>query len=403
MTDAPPPPPEPARGASGAADLPSPYEAIRPASRTNGHQGERQPARGSFVARLARDLPIKLLAVLIAMLLWGAVRGRILVVDTAIVKVQFVAPERSIRVVDGPDRGQVTVSLQGTRAEVERLKSELAQTTEPARFLFSVPTGATTGRVGPVAKSAQLQFPVEGATAVARDLTKELEATWHRVIEVKLKLLPPLVPPVPDYPSIEFETAQMVDAEVTVVGPVSLLAGDGAPTTIRPDPVDLKAWLATDPDPYTPFQFETGFNQWRAAGRLRGTDLVEIRPERVKGKVPLKPRKNELVTNRVRELWENADLPREWEMTIRASTSFDPATRMLTAELRGDPKVVDQLKKATGDWAYAIAVPPPPKPGDPPPESEEAEVFLWFRASPAPAVRLATKTTVFVSLKKRGG
>ncbi len=351
---------------------------------------------------MIHDAPLKLLAVLIAVLLWGAVRGRILVKDSAPVSVQFVAAERSIRVEDGPDRGRVDVVLEGSRAEVERLKTELAEATEPARFVFAVPAGASSGRVGPVVRGSQLQFPVPGATNGVGDLKKELEATWHRVVEVKLKLLPPDVPPVPDYPNIEFEAAQMEDTEVTVVGPVSLLTGERPLTTIRPDPVDLKAWLATDPDPYTPYQFEARFEAWRKGGRLRGTDLLEIRPEKVKGKIPLKPRRNEPVTNFVRELWDSPDLMREWELTIRASTTFDPAARQLKAELRGDPKVLEQLKKTTRDWAYAISVPPPPKPGEAPKENEEAEVFLWFRNSPAPAVRLANKTSVYVSLTKRG-
>gem|GEM_PF-3358510 len=404
MNDAAPPPSGPPSGPPGDGGAPpSPYEAIRPLSRANDHQGERVAPRQGFFARMVSNAPLKLLAVLIAVLLWGAVRGRILVEDASIVRVQFVAPERTIRIEDGPDRGAVEVGLKGSRAEVERLQVDLDATTEPARFLFSVPAGATSGRVGPVSKGAQLQFPVPGATTVVRDLKKELEATWHRVVEVKLKLLPPDVPAVPDYPNIEFEAAQMEDAEVTVVGPVSLLTGERPVTTIRPDPVDLRAWLATDPDPYTPYQFEARFEAWRKGGRLRGTDLLEIRPEKVKGKIPLKPRRTETVTNFVRELWESADLMREWELTIRASTSFDPAARQLKAELRGDPKVLEQLKKTTRDWAYAIAVPAPPKPGEPPKENEVAEVFLWFRASPAPAVRLANLTTVFVSLKKRGG
>ncbi len=167
--------------------------------------------------------------------------------------------------------------------------------------------------------------------------------------------------------------------------------------------MDLSAWLDTDPDLYTPYQFEARFDEWRRSGPLRGTDLVEIRPERVRGTVMLRARKSERVANRVRELWDSADLAREWELSIRASTSYDPATRLLTAELRGDPRALEGMKKTTTDWSYAIAVPPPPKPGEAPGENEQAEVFLWFRTPAAGTVRLATKTTVFYSLKKRGG
>lgn len=282
------------------------------------------------------------------------------------------------------------------------MRSELAASTEPARFLFSVPAGVNSGRVGPITRGDQLQFPVDGVANAVKSMFPEVEATWHRIVEVNVKVSAPAVQRTAKYANVEFEPAQLADTEVTVRGPAALFAS-GIPLELQPDAVDPSAWLDTDPDPYTPFQFETRFDEWRRAGPLRGTDLVEIVPERVKGSVMLRPRKNERVANRVRELWDNAELAREWELTIRASTAYDPATRLLTAELRGDPRALDALKKTPGDWSYAIAVPPPPRSGEASAENEQAEVFLWFRSPPAQAVRLATRTTVYYSLKKRGG
>lgn len=413
MNDATPPPdptgaagpePRPSGGpehvvSNGTDPRPSPYEALRPTGRGPEAVVERAPAQG-LGARLVADAPLKLLAVLVAVLLWNAVRDRILVEEPASVAVRLVPPDASVRVERGNDRGRVTLTLKGTRAEVERIRGELSSTSEPARYVFSVPAGVNSGRVGPLNRGDQLQFPVEGAASLVKSFTPELEATWHRIVAVKLKLGAPSVQKSAKYANVEYEPPQFTDTEVTVTGPAALFAS-GLPLEITPDPVDLSAWLDTDPDLYTPFPFESGFDEWRRSGPLRGTDLVEIRPERVRGTVMLRPRKSERVANRVRELWDSAELAREWELTIRASTTYDPATRLLTGELRGDPRALEALKKTPGEWSYAIAV-PAPKPGEPPGENEQAEVFLWFRTQPTQAVRLASKMTVYYTLKKRG-
>lgn len=387
---------------NGAEPRPSPYEALRPSGRGPASDPDRAPVRRGLGARIVADAPLKLLAVLIAVLLWNAVRNRIQIEDRSSVTIRLVPPDPSIRVEKGNDRGRVKCTLKGTRAEVERVQGELAQASEPARFAFSVPAGVNSGRVGPISSGDQLQFPVEGAANVVKELVPSVEATWHRIVEVKLKVGQPVVQKSSKYANVEFDSPQFTDTEVTVTGPANLFAS-GLPLEITPDPVDLTAWLDTDPDLYTPYQFEARFDEWRRAGPLRGTDLVEIRPERVRGTVMLRARKSERVANRVRELWDSADLAREWELSIRASTSYDPATRLLTAELRGDPRALEAMKKNTADWSYAIAVPPPPKPGEAPGENEQAEVFLWFRTPAAGTVRLVTKTTVFYTLKKRGG
>lgn len=387
---------------NGVDPRPSPYDALRPPGRGPDAAGERVLAKRGLVTRLTSDAPLKLLAVVVAILLWNAVRDRIVVEDRVSVAVRLVPPDASIRVERGNDRGTVKVVVKGSRGEVERFKGELTQTAEPARYLFSVPAGVNSGRVGPISRGDQLQFPVEGAANLVEEVLPEIEATWHRIVEVKLKVGSPSIQKAGKYANIESELPQFADAEVTVSGPANLFA-TGLPPELTPDPVDLTAWLDTDPDIFTPFQFDARFDEWRRSGPLRGTDLVEIRPERVKGTVMLKSRKSEKLAGRVRELWENPDLAREWELTIRASTTFDPATRLLSADLRGDPRALEWMKKSPAEWAYAIAVPPPPKPGEPPAENEVAEVFLWFKTPPPQPVRLASKTTVFCMLKKRGG
>jgi hypothetical protein len=89
-------------------------------------------------------------------------------------------------------------------------------------------------------------------------------------------------------------------------------------------------------------------------------------------------------------------------ISIRASTSYDPATRLLTAELRGDPRALEGMKKTTTDWSYAIACCCRRSRARRRRERAGGGLPLVPHAGRR-TVRLATKTTVFYSLKKRGG
>lgn len=392
---------DPSPSSSGRVD--SPYAALR---RGKADEKERPAERAGFLRRLVSDLPIKALAILVAVLLWSSVRGRILVETTVRVPVEFVAPERApVRIAGGPRRGQVELTLQGTRAEVERAKNELNATAEPARFRFTVPEGALTGRIGPVVAPSQLQFPVDGVASLVTKLGAELEGTWYRVVEKTLRVVPPRVDVAPDVPAwVEVEAAEIhaADREIVVIGPEAHLLGPASPTEIRADPVDISNYLRSDPDQQTPYGFTVGFVQWRSANPLRSGDLLEIRPETVRGKVPLRPRAAREIEGRL----ATVRLPEHdgWEVTIRPSKMYDPVTGLARVELRGDPKALEMLKDPArrADWAYAIPLPPPPSAGDEDPErSFEAEAFLWFKPGLSPAVRLAKSVSFFVSLKKR--
>src|SRR5262245_48346073 len=114
-------------GTGSSGIRPSPYDALRAESDGSSRSGEPFPRKKGPLGWLVNDLGLKILALLLSFMLWHVVRGRIDSTDAATVEVALIPPGPDIRVRGGVHRGTVKLTLQGTRAEVDRVKSEFAK------------------------------------------------------------------------------------------------------------------------------------------------------------------------------------------------------------------------------------------------------------------------------------
>jgi hypothetical protein len=381
---------------------PSPYAALR--SEGDGAPRGEPSARRGVLGWVTNDLGLKVLALLLAFMLWNLARSRIDSHDEVLVEVTLVPPDPTIRVVGGPERGTVKLKLHGTRSEVERVKQALEHGGARISHRFTV-DASDDGRIGPIDDPRRFSFPVEGAAYVVEEMPA-VEARWVRVERRRLTFQKPEIekttrtdidvdpPEFPDFPE------RMLEVEA----PVTMFRGPRAIATVTPDPVSIQAFLddpAGDPDLLTPFPFETGFTRWLRSVANPEDHLVTVTPDKVKGKVRVRVRRAGSLQSTVLLSAPDLDRYRDYDVEIK-STDYDAATRRLTLGVRGEPKVVEALRKAPGSWQFQILLPPPPAVGEPPGPPANVPVSLWFRDSAAPpAVRLVGDPHVFVTLRKR--
>jgi hypothetical protein len=408
----PPPPTSPRPEDSGASDRghdgdpsrPSPYDALRPAGDGAARAANVGVRVSGPLGWLVNDVGLKVLALLLAFMLWHLVRGRIESTETAKFRVMLVPPEPHIRVVGGCDQGAFEVTLHGTRAEVDRVKSEFASLNVPVECPFSVDR-SDGGRIGPITDPHRLDFPIDGAAAVISQMPA-IEAHWVRV---ETRMIPFNRPEVvaagrSDIVTDEPKFPDLAERVVEVEAPTSMFRGDAALDSLQPDPIDLRAWLADNVgvDFTTPVPFELSFDRWRAAAPGRGLDVVTIKPAQIKGKVRVYQRPAATLESGVRVLLAGSDIDRYSRIDVEIKSSeYDTASKRLKLDVRGDPKTVEALRAQPNDWSFAIAL-PPPGPGDSPVLNVKAPVFLWFRPDVAPpSIKLFGEPFVFVTLRKR--
>ena len=395
--------------APAPASAPSPTR-MGPGDTTSRREppGRREPPpRHGPLGLLVDDWPLKLLALILAVMMWRLTRDRLTrpeeFTDVGIT-VEGLPKGFAVSQV-APDVLKVTVF--GTRAQIERAREAFRGNGKRVTVRIPPPEGQSPGGSYLVTDPLRYTFPFEDAEIVT-NVTPSPTVSWVRLDErtVSVRVPEVVLPPdaavgvTPGWPQVE-------SATVVVRAPSEVLQ---SLSSIPLDPVDTAAWLASKPDLATPMRFEAGFEQWRSADALlRSRDFCTITPERVAGTVKFR-RTGTRPLAHVLQLMMPAgsqDLFKNWEVVVDGR-EYDATSQRITLPVRADARTLDDMEARAADWDFAIKVPPPPQPGEPAVQNAKVPVVLtfspaaaaWSRAGPVPAV-LEGSPTVFLTLRKR--
>jgi hypothetical protein len=369
--------------------------------------GRREPPRShGILGILIDDWPLKLLALILALMMWRLTRDRLTRSEefaNVAVTVEGLPRDFAVHEVFPRD---VKVTVFGTRSQIERVREAFRGNGKRVTVRVPAPTDQAPAGSFEVRDPLLFVYPFEEAEIVTHVTPPTV--SWVRLEErtVAVRMPEIVVPPdagvgvAPDWPKLE-------TSAVVVRGPSETLAGLSA---IPPDPVEAGSWLATKPDLATPMRFETGFEHWRTAdAQMRTRNFLTITPERVNGTVKFRRTGTRTLSHALGLLRPagSEDALRGWDVLV-SGREYDAGTQRIALPVRADAKTLDDMEARAADWDFAIRVPPPPQPGEPPIQDMKAPVVLvfspaaaaWSRAGPVPAV-LEGSPSVFLTLRKR--
>jgi hypothetical protein len=359
----------------------------------------------AVLAVFVHDLPLKVLALTLAVLTWQLVRERVttpITVSGIAVEVTDVPPD--VAVID-PRGRLVKVSLLGTRAEVERARALLEDEPRIKVSLPDLPKGVDSGTTAPIKHPSDFSYPFERADLVSSVDPVVIE--WVRLAE---RTVPVVAPEVALKPGTPLEPAPgwpTLDAtRVRVRGPQTVVQGLAS---IPPDPIDPSAWLALNLDLATPYAWTSGFDGWRGTDPLRDPRVLTIEPEKVTGKLkfrPVAPPRD--VEHALRLLLPpgSPDLLARWVAEVEGGPEYDRNTQRIRLTLKGDKKVLDELEANPDAWSYVADVPAPSDAGEAV-ENVRVPVRVLFGSLPATGKPLGSgvvldgNPVVVVSLRRR--
>ena len=369
------------------------------------------PPRHGPLGILLDDWPLKILALILAVMMWRLTRDRLTQPETFTdvgIAVEGLPKGFAVSQIV-PDRVKVTVF--GTRSEIERAREACRATGKRVPVRIPPPAGQSPGGSFLVNDSLRYTYPFEDAEIVKDLPTPNPTVSWVRLDERTVAVRAPevVVPPdaavgvTPGWPQVETAT-------VVVRAPSDVLQ---SLSSIPLDPVDTSAWLSAKPDLATPMRFEAGFEQWRTADPLmRSREFCTITPERVSGTVKFRRTGTRPLSHVLQMMMPagSQDLYRSWEVVVEVGggREYDATSQRITLPVRADARTLDDMEARAADWDFAIKVPPPPQPGEPAVQNAKVPVVLtfspaaaaWSRAGPVPAV-LEGSPTVFLTLRKR--
>jgi hypothetical protein len=371
------------------------------------------PSRNGLLGILVDDWPLKVLALILAVMMWRLTRDRLTrpeeFSDVAIA-VDFEGPEGRPKdiVVREVIPQFIKVTVSGTRAQIERAREAFRGNGKRVRVRVPAPEGqAPGGTYGPVTDQLRFVFPFEDAEIVT-SFTPAPVVSWVRLEERTVSVRAPevIVPPEAGV-AVALSWPQLERSSVVVRAPAEVLQGV---SSIPADPVEAGSWLASKPDLATPMRFETGFELWRAADvSLRSREFCTITPEQVAGTVKFRRTGTRALGHALQLLMPAGAVDdfRGWEVVVDGR-EYDAGSQRITLPVRADAKTLDDMEARAADWDFAIKVPRPPQAGEPPVQNVKVPVVLtfspgaaaWSRAGPVPAV-LEGSPTVFLTLRKR--
>jgi hypothetical protein len=376
----------------------SPLEALeREAPAPRGFPPPRK--KGGFLARLlsalTSDLPLKGLALVLAVMAWLVVREKILADETMQdVPVDIIVPE-SVVVVAPQDTPVVNLRLRGTWNRVARAKRALAEGRRVELRLPELEHAARNdkkGEKGPISDAAAFTFPFDNPEIVS--VTRPITVRWNKVEEKPV----PLEKPVVNGAAGLEATVSLDDTSVRLRGPASLFE-QGLPS-ITPDKVDASAWLKGNPELSTPWPWESRFDEWRLLDwTRRNPRVLRIEPAVARGKVRFRA-----IAGQVLEGTLHLDVgDPAWFLThdyeIERSPEYDPATKKLKLTVLGEDPALDRLRKTPGDWYFYVKVPPPPAAETENGEHQQLPVYLHL--PPGVHATLDKAPSLFVTVRRK--
>ena len=367
------------------------------------------PSIGARIAGVfVSDVPLKLLALVLALLMWKLTREQLKSNDTfkdVIVDVLELPPDVRLRDA-APYR--VDIAVHGTRAEIDQARAALEERSRHVGLRMpSLDPHASEGAVGPLSETSNFALPF-----ASRDIVLTVGpapvVSWVRVEERTIAIaLPAVLPPTDSnlelaegYPKLDVSTAR-------VLGPMKAIH---SLPSIEPDAVDPNRWLASNPDLATPAPFESAFETWRQQDPLRSRRLLTIAPDTARGTLKYRRTEGRALSHALDVLVsaEALEKMRDFEPVLSGGSEFDAATLRLTLKVRADKRTLDDMVASPAKWTFAVQVPPPPGPGEPAVENRPVPVRLTFdpaagtgRAGAPPAI-LDGSPTLFVTLRPRG-
>jgi hypothetical protein len=346
---------------------------------------------------LTSDLPLKALALVLAVLAWLVVREKLETDETvANVPVEIVVPDSVVLL--APENPTVNLRLRGTWGEVARARQAMASARGirlRLRQLQQMAKGEPSGRDN-VRSTSVFDFPFDFPHIVT--LESVLTVEWSLVQERTLPVEGPAIVFL-GHSDVVADEAVPDETTVRLVGPATLL-GSPSLRAVRLDDVDATRWLKTNPDLATPYPWESRFDQWRRQDPyLRSERVLKIVPGTIKGKVRFRAVGGRVLSHVLWQEIENPSWRDAFEYEIK-SPEYDPATRVLRLGVRGAPDVLDRMERDPSSWRFVVALPPPPE-GDA--EQRDVEVPVQLRAPDGANVSLdnTRNSTVFVSVRRR--
>jgi hypothetical protein len=350
------------------------------------------------------DLPLKVLALVLAVTTWAMTRERLTGPETfEDVLVDPLDPPRGIAIREvHPDR--VAVTVVGTRAELEQVRAGFERKGRRIGVrLPPVDPAALEGTTDPILDTRAFDFPFERVDPVA-SVRPAPKIAWTRIEEKTVPLARPALV-LPQDANVEPAGGYTTDVtQVTVRGPARLVR---TITTVTPDDVDPREWLATKPDLAAPWTTTLGFDKWRGDDPLKGPAMLQIEPRQVKVSVKYKQTGVRALTHAL-DLSIAADAlgtMAGWDVVV-TGREYDPVTQRIALPVRADKRTLDEMEQDPSWWSFAVRVPPPPGPGEPAVENRRVPVVLTFtpttgvaRGTAVPAT-LDGSPSVFVSLRK---
>ncbi len=368
--------------------------------------GTAAPGGGSpwrrVLAWVGGNLGLKVLALILALMMWQLVREKIEKEETI--------PSVTVRVADlpqgvripGSGAFQVTLVLKGTQAEVARARVNYEKDRPEITVKLPPLDPRLTEGVAHITDRESFGFPFLGSEVV-QPLKTPLDIPWYRVRTVTVPVTPRFRLPY-DRPELQLPQSPppTEPATVAVTGPERVVADlKELPT----DEIDVAEWLKGKPEiATTPLTWTKGFDGWRRRDELRDRSLVTLEPEMVKGKAKLRLlAARELSLPLLITSPPGLDLSAyaDWEVVIEGSNDYDPATRSLRVSLNGDSQAIEELALKPEGWGLLVVLPPPPRTGAEPPTSLKVPVDLLARRDSQAVLRLQGAPSVFVSLKPK--
>ena len=411
MTDDAPRSAEPFRAGTAASSPAAPPPPSRPEPGTiTSTRLTRQfgpPPKRSVFARLrgilTDDVPLKILALVLAVTTWSMTRERLTQPETFDgVIVEVLDPPRGIAV-RGVVPETVSVTFSGTRSEMEAIRAEFG-TRRIGLRMPAIDVSALDGTTDPIYDLHRFDFPFKRADLVT-GVKPPPKVVWAAVEERTVPVARPALVPLAD-PSIEPAGPVATDVQqVTLRGPARLVR---AISSVALDPVDAREWLASKPDLAAPWSTSLGFDEWRRDDPLRSSALLQIEPKQVRATVKFKQTGLRTLSHAL-DLSVPADALSAmagWEIVV-TGREYDPVSQRMTLAVRSDKRTLDEMEQDPSSWSFAVRVPPPPGAGEPAVENRRVPVVLTFTPPPgaarpnAPPATIDGSPTVFLSLRRR--